>query len=465
MLQERRKMKNLNVFGEGEAVLEEKDGYTLVTGRKYPYSSYAVSLSDKGRFHTEIKIRVPEKCGFKAVNKIAYEYNGKEYIYYDSAEPKTVSAYEWTTLESEFVTPQNTKYVISYFIQTSGELCDVEVKDFAVSPAKNADKPRPLEEFQPFTVGAIRWDAYFSTESEKSTVSRQVARALSPQQYNYRAPYFAKNENGRITFPEPTQAQFDREAELAISAGIDYFAYCWYRDNDEMSYARKQHLKSEYRNRIKMCAIVHVTGFDEETYLSLAEAMKEDCYLKFENRPVVYVFGACSAGNLKEKITDYALKEGNERPYFIGMNPENQPYMLDRLECFEAIGSYAFPAAGQGETYKSLAARCEEMNLLRLESGFECVPVICLGHDFRPRIDNPVSWMGGKAYSLPPENGEIYSHALNTLKALESNPQKPNTALIYAWNEHDEGGWICPTAGGDESHLKEIKSAVLEVKR
>jgi len=21
----------------------------------------------------------------------------------------------------------------------------------------------------------------------------------------------------------------------------------------------------------------------------------------------------------------------------------------------------------------------------------------------------------------------------------------PNTALIYAWNEHDEGAWCCPT--------------------
>lgn len=456
-------MRNLDVFGEGEAVLEEIDGYTLVSNRKYPYSSYAVRLSEKGHFCTEIKIRAAEKCGFRAVNKIAYEYEGKEYVYYDSAEPKSVSADEWTTLKSEFVTPQNTKYVISYFLQTSGELCDVEVKDFNVTPAKNAEKPQQLKGFQPFTAGAIRWDAYFSTDSEKSTVSRQVARALSPEQYNYRAPYFAKKENGKITFPVPVQEQFDREAELAISAGIDYFAYCWYRDNDEMSYARKQHLRSKYRDRIKMCAIVHVTGFDEETYSSLAAAMKEDCYLKFENRPVVYVFGACSAGNLKDKITEYAVNAGCERPYFIGMNPENQPYMLDRLACFEAIGSYAFPAVGQGETYKSLAARCEKMNLLRLKSDSECVPVICLGHDFRPRIDNPVSWMGGKTYSLPPESGEIYSHALNTFKALKSNPQKPNTALIYAWNEHDEGGWICPTIC-NESHLEEIKDALGEVK-
>lgn len=458
-------MKKLDVFGEGEAVLEEKDGYTLVKNRKYPYSSYAVRISEKGHCYTEIKIRANEKCGFKAINKVAYEYNGKEYIFYDSADPKTVSSDEWTVLKSEFVTPENTKYVISYFVQTSGELSDVCVKDFAVTPVKQTEEPQQLTDCQPFSVGAVRWDAYFSTDSKKSNVSRQVARALSPKQYNYRAPFFAECKNGTVTFPVPAQEQFDREAEMAISAGIDYFAYCWYRDNDEMSYARKQHLKSAVRDRIKMCAIVHVTGFDEETFVSLAKAMKEDCYLKFENRPVVYVFGACYVGlELKEQITEYALKEGNNRPYFIAMNPENQPYMFDRLSAYEALGSYAFPACGQGETYKSLASRCEEMNLLRLKSNTECVPIICLGHDFRPRIDNPVSWMGGKAYSLPPEKDEIYLHTLNTLKALKENPQKPNTALIYAWNEHDEGGWICPTLSCDESHLNEIRNALGEVK-
>lgn len=26
-----------------------------------------------------------------------------------------------------------------------------------------------------------------------------------------------------------------------------------------------------------------------------------------------------------------------------------------------------------------------------------------------------------------------------------------NTLIIYAWNEHDEGGWICPTLAVDEN--------------
>jgi hypothetical protein len=37
-----------------------------------------------------------------------------------------------------------------------------------------------------------------------------------------------------------------------------------------------------------------------------------------------------------------------------------------------------------------------------------------------------------------------------------------NTVIVYAWNEHDEGGWLCPTwtPGGvaDARRLNEIST-------
>jgi hypothetical protein len=36
--------------------------------------------------------------------------------------------------------------------------------------------------------------------------------------------------------------------------------------------------------------------------------------------------------------------------------------------------------------------------------------------------------------------------------------------LIYAWNEHDEGGWICPTITGD-GYYQAVKKAISETKR
>ncbi len=91
----------------------------------------------------------------------------------------------------------------------------------------------------------------------------------------------------------------------------------------------------------------------------------------------------------------------------------------------------------------------------------EHIPLLCLGHDFRPRIKNPVSWMGGSNYSFVATDDEIYEHAKEMLKIQKECKSNVNSLLIYAWNEHDEGGWICPTLSGD-GYYQAIKKAINE---
>jgi hypothetical protein len=42
------------------------------------------------------------------------------------------------------------------------------------------------------------------------------------------------------------------------------------------------------------------------------------------------------------------------------------------------------------------------------------------------------------------------------------------TVIIYAWNEHDEGGWLCPTISEnsdvDDSRLKALKKVLESIK-
>ena len=62
-----------------------------------------------------------------------------------------------------------------------------------------------------------------------------------------------------------------------------------------------------------------------------------------------------------------------------------------------------------------------------------------------------------KFYVLPtPE--ELAAHVGEAMALAEQCPAK--TLIVYAWNEHDEGGWLCPTlgAGGkpDASRLEAI---------
>lgn len=470
------------LFGEGGAVLEQREGMLFVTNRTQPYSSPALRLAAASGGRTRCCLRLAsgaQPVSLAVCHKLRYMECGQEFTAYDTGEKVLVTDQSWVWLLGEFSFVPGLQEATAYLVQDAGTpLCDIWVKGIVTEEISPARKPKTEISRQPFSVGAIRWDAYFSTEETKSNVSRQVARALSPEKFHWRAPFFAKEESdGCISFPPEGQAQFDEEARLAIQAGIDYFAYCWYRESDGMSYARKRHAQSQYRDRIKMAAIVHVSALDEETLAALARQMREEYYLKFDGRPVVYVFDAVHTDcAYRARITKAAQSEGNPAPYYIGMNAQPQPYPVYKIEDmgFDAIGSYGFAADRPGETYASFARRNEAMCRMRysLQTGLDHVPLLCLGHDFRPRIENPVSWMGGTHYSLPASEEELYLHAQNILRLQrEHKESSPNTLLIYAWNEHDEGGWFCPTLsesaekGVNDGYYRAVQQAVREAKQ
>jgi hypothetical protein len=55
-------------------------------------------------------------------------------------------------------------------------------------------------------------------------------------------------------------------------------------------------------------------------------------------------------------------------------------------------------------------------------------------------------------YATPEEIYEHYKAAQAFLKDEKNfESTKTNTTILYAWNEHDEGGWICPTLKVDEN--------------
>ena len=457
-------------FAEGNATITKKDGLFFVENREFVYSSLAVKVPfynmGKTRFTIKLKEGSPE-VNITLYHKIIYTYENNEYTEYDGGTKQKITDKEWVEIESIYSAPENCKEIIAYFVEDSANILpDIIVKEITneeIFPQKSAITITP----QPFTVGAIRWDAYFTTAHPERDVSREVAKALSPEEFHFRAPYFATvNAEGKIEFPEETQEQFDNEMQLAFDAGIDYFAYCWYRENDVMSYARKRHLKSELRNKVKMAAIIGVTRFDDETIVALAKATTDDCYLKFDGHPVIYAFNAMNVlPELRQKISDCIANMGISVPFFVGMNAIPRPHVVNKLKHngYDAVSSYGFSANCAGEEFSAFAKRNEDMCRMRNGMDVEHIPNLCLGHDFRPRIKNPVSWMGGKNYSYVGTDSEIYEHAKNTFEIQKENKSNVNTMLIYAWNEHDEGGWICPTLSGD-GYYQAIKKAIKEYK-
>jgi len=462
-------------YGEGEALITQTaDGTICVSGRKQPYSSLAVCvdklLGKHQGYRTSYTLRTGQgKAHISVYHKVTFLFEGKEYCYYDAGERKLVTDDGWTKVNAccRILNGSEIISVVAYFMQDKQKmLADIFIKELSTEPASKVETHYPerkkIHPPENIAIGAIRWDAYFSTDQQKRNISNQVARALSPNAYHTRAPFFARvtGEN-RLDFSTETQEQFDVEAQFAYEAGFDYFAYCWYLNEHPMSYARRQHLKSCWRNRLKMCAVIHVAAMDDETLAELAETMIQDYYFKIDRHPLVYVYDARHLSQAYlDSITEAAVKAGAEKePYYVGMCAEVNPCIIEEM-CdgrYDAVGAYSFPANAPGETYESLYKRNEER--IRLQYKFSerigVVPLITCGLDFRPRIDNPVSWMCGKNYAFTGTSEEIHRHASNVLRDMSNNlsDNDPKTVLVYAWNEHDEGGWCCPTLVCDEKGL------------
>ena len=61
---------------------------------------------------------------------------------------------------------------------------------------------------------------------------------------------------------------------------------------------------------------------------------------------------------------------------------------------------------------------------------------------------------------------EIAQHLQRAVQFVDANPDvcEVRAIIIYAWNEHDEGGWLVPTwqkDGGEDNRRLEAIRAVL----
>ena len=61
---------------------------------------------------------------------------------------------------------------------------------------------------------------------------------------------------------------------------------------------------------------------------------------------------------------------------------------------------------------------------------------------------------------------ELAAHLRDAIEWTKANREinPANTIIIYAWNEHDEGGWLQPTLGADglpnDDRIKTLKKTL-----
>jgi hypothetical protein len=331
-------------------------------------------------------------------------------------------------------------------------------------------------------VGAIRWDAW---HGEQGGPGKAVQRSLGPKEWQSRLPFFAQvRGDDDVTIDGTPQDVMDKEIDYAANAGLDYWAFVTYPENDAMSLGIKRYLSSTKREKIKFCLVVESGRLRDEKFRQrVLSLMSETGYLKvLDNRPVCYL-GFLSEANLKNqwgsveefrKVLDQMRAElkqkGAGEPYTVIMDfsPVQGKKWADTLGA-QALSSYALNSGKSAAPYAELTSYAEKFWNACRGTGAQVVPIITAGWDRRPRIARPVPW---ETWQKPGENADKYYEtptpaelAAHTARALswmqEYKTSTPTElALIYAWNENDEGGWLVPTRGESTARLDAISKVL-----
>ena len=333
-------------------------------------------------------------------------------------------------------------------------------------------------------VGVINWDCSVPSDTY---FGFHATKSLSPARYRDRTPFYADVlGEDKIDYPVRDQASYDRELQYAIDAGIDYFAYCWYTDEiidrstidttnpaytvdgmlHEITRMRKHQMASALRDKIHLCAILVCSHIYSDGDMDrLADAMAEDCYEKIDGRPMVCLYGGYRVDYI-ERIWAACDKKGVTRPFVVFFNngPLSQNGDYSRAD---AVCNYACCGTNI-DTYGELIEHLRYVNDNRKQYGIPMLPQFTVGWDPTPRILHPVPWCGyaDVRYAAQATREEFLAGAADLADWIEENRDLlvPEHILTFAWNEFEEGSWICPTwtpeGEPDTSHTDAFRDVV-----
>ena len=330
---------------------------------------------------------------------------------------------------------------------------------------------RPLAgiaaEAQVRRVGAVDWDCSLPSST---FFGRHATRSLGPEKFRDRTPYYAQPVGkDKIDYADRTLAEYEREMRHAIDAGLDYLAYCWYDQVPqpapdpsaasapadphvhELVRARLLHARSPLRDRLHLCAIIVTChAYSDHELTALAREMRNPWYEKVGGRPLTYLFQG--VGPI-ERLRGICRREGAGDPYAVLMGdgvfrrlpPKNRAQV-------QALCAYAF--TGDGKDFAAFTAKAVAANTARAQLGLPVIPHLATGWDPTPRIEHPVPWVRyarNHSYQFARTAADFRLMANETKKWIEANAERCPTGhvLAFAWNEFEEGGWICPVLGSD----------------
>jgi len=271
----------------------------------------------------------------------------------------------------------------------------------------------------------------------------------------------------------------DAEIAAATTAGVHYWIFAYDTTGQSPQIAFNLFQASAAYATMKWCLRCSinqdfVNSLTNGTMLAFMQAAN---YEKFGTRPVLYI----NCGVLLQPTDPLAAELAAFRAVCVGAGL-GTPYIVllgGTAATAEAtavnvgadcIGYYAY--ASNSTTYGTYAtldaatqAYWATLPAL-LSGGIGLQPPGMAGWDRRPRIERPVPSetsyqkpvFGMSASYAQPTSAELAAHVQALINFVAANPSAcpSRRATLYAWNEFDEGGWLCPTwtaSGADHTRL------------
>lgn len=335
-------------------------------------------------------------------------------------------------------------------------------------------------------IGAIRWDGWYG----KGGVVKAVEASLGQPKYHFRLPWFAEvKADGTVRINGDSQAIMEQEIAYAAQAGLNYWAFVDYLDEaPDLSIALNRFLAAPDKRGLRYCLVEEGHRLDKagaEAWKSIVRHFQHPDYQTvLDGRPLLYVFLPTTKLVRAEwnELRRMTVAAGLKSPYLVlmGFRPEQDAKAMADLG-FDAVSAYA-RGGSYSMTQPSYAEQCAMIRRDRWEKwqalGVPSVTFASAGWDTRPRNERPPPWMRDEVKPEPDPTPPAEQKPL--LDAVTATPEElarhlgeavqwaashrelnpANTVILYAWNEHDEGGWLQPTrradGSADDSRVKAV---------
>ena len=325
----------------------------------------------------------------------------------------------------------------------------------------------------PPIVGAIRWDGWYG----EGGVVDEVELSLGQPKYHFRLPWFSRVvSEGKVSINGDSQAIMEQEIAYAAQAGLNYWAFVDYLDESPgLSIALNRYLGAKEKKGIRYCLVEEGARLDKagvKAWRSIVQHFRNPHYQTvLDGRPLLCLFAKTTKLSKAEwdDLKRQTIAAGMKAPYLVLMGWEAEK---DREALgFDAISEYACSGKGyttDPESYERLTSHSVNERLWGKwqHQRTPCITFATAGWDTRPRQERPPSWcpwVKATPDPTPPAQqkplldattatpDQIAAHVRAAITWTQGNRDlnPANVILLYAWNEHDEGGWLQPTLSPD----------------